>query len=210
MMSNTTQTLNKRKNLLNSFIGVCFILILAQHAWAKNPTDYLHSASNLYIDGRIQEAKIELEDGLKQYPSDPQLTALANHLAQIKPPPPKDGQGQGGEGDKSDQDKKDQGKDSTKSDQNKDDKQNQDKKEQDKKKGEEQKQKEAQENPADKDKNPADTSAQNGGEAPPPKPGELSPEEAKRLLKSFENDEKNEIERNRKQSSGQGRPAQDW
>jgi Ca-activated chloride channel homolog len=141
--------------------------------------DYIHGGASKYIQGRLQEASIEVEEGLHQFPRDSKLKALAEQLKKMKDQKKKD---QGGSGSKSGENPKD--KEDKKDSTGKGDKDKQEKDKQEK----EQQEKQDQEKP-DADKNPKDSS----GKAPAPaKPGELTKEEAERLLNSYQDDEKRE------------------
>lgn len=187
-------------------IFILSLFVIASATFAKSADDYLHGAGAKYIQSRLQEATIEVEEGLAKYPSDTRLKSLDDQLKKLKDQNKKDQGGQGSQNnddknqdkDKKDQDKKDstgQGKDSQdKKDQNKKDqeKKNQEKKDQDKKdQDKDNKDKENQPNKADEKKDKGDSTG-SGAAQKPVKPGELSKEEAERLLNSYQDDEKKE------------------
>ena len=77
---------------------------------AKSADDYVHGGGAKYIQGRLQEAGVEVEEGLRQYPDDARLKALADQLQKMKDQKKKDQGGQdsqGGDQNKDKQDKQD-------------------------------------------------------------------------------------------------------
>lgn len=167
-------------------------------AAARSADDYLHGASGKYIQGRLQEATVDVEEGLSHYPNDTRLKSLAGQLKKMQDQKKKD-QGasgsQGGEDPNQKQDKKDsssQGSQSKKDQDQKDkDKQKEKDKEQqakDEKKDKDQG-KQDQKDQDKEDKNKGDSSGQ---AAAPAKPGQMSKDEAERLLNSYQDDEKRE------------------
>ncbi len=170
-------------------------------AGAKSSEDYFHAAANLYVQGRLQEAGNEVDHGLKENPADPKLSGLNSLLKQLKDQQRKDQNQQGG-GQKQNPDSQ-QNQDKNKNQDGKngdqpqpspsDSSQNKDKKDgkEDKpeaKKPETDTSQGSGKNQAENDKTPPDSSQ--GGQADKPKPGQMSKEDAERLLNSFENDEK--------------------
>lgn len=171
-------------------------LLSAAGAFAKTAEDYLHGGASRYIQGRIQEAALEIEEGLRLFPNDPKLKALAGQLKQMKDQKKQDQGGsdsQGGDGSKENQDKQDpqQGKDGQGQKQDQDqDKEKQDQKEQEGK----DKEKDKGAGEAGDQKPPEDDGKQGDstGQAAPVPPGQMSKEEAERLLNSYQDDEKRE------------------
>ena len=177
-------------------------------AMAATAEDYLHGGAGKYISGRLQEASIEVEEGLRHFPQDAKLNTLASLLKQMKDQQKQDQQG--GDSQKNDDQNKQKDKDKNQgkgsdqdkqkgdkdSDKNKD--QEQPKDENDKKDKEEQDQNSKQP--------PRDSSGKAGS---PVKPGQMSKEDAERLLNSYQDDEKKDHQR-------QGRPSrkveveEDW
>jgi hypothetical protein len=159
-----------------------FILAaIAVSIFGMTAGDYFHTAAQQYINGSNQLAKATIDDGLKQFPNDPELSALK---AKIKDEQNKQDQKNKQDQDKKDQDKKNQDKkDQNKQDQSKKDqqKQDQDKKEQEKK---EQEKKDQQNQNAQNDKKDQDK--------PQPQPKDnkqdMKKEEAKRLIMQFADD----------------------
>jgi Ca-activated chloride channel family protein len=200
---------------------------------AKTAEDYLHGGASQYIQGRLQEAALEVEEGLRKYPNDARLKALAGQLKSMKDQQKKDqggGEGQGGQGSQQKQDKQDssqnqQGKDKQDSSkqQQKDQQKDQQQKEQDKDKQGKDKQggDKDQDKQEDKDKNgqgdgqpPQAEKGKDGdstgkGAAPVP-PGQMSKDEAERLLNSYQDDEKREQKNMQKRSRKPVEVEEDW
>jgi Ca-activated chloride channel family protein len=176
--------------------------------------DYVHGGAAKYIQGRLQEAGVEVEEGLRHYPNDARLKALSDQLKKMKDQQKKDQGGQDSQGGDQNQDKKDQ-KDSA--DQGKDGKQ-EGKKDDQKDKGKE-KEKDKQEG-QDKDKGQGDQEQakpeegkegdSTGQAAAPAKPGQMSKEEAERLLNSYQDDEKREQKNLQKRYKKPVEVEEDW
>jgi Ca-activated chloride channel family protein len=206
----------------------------------KGLEDYVHGGASLYIQGRLQEASVEVEEGLRKFPGDARLKALAAQLKAMKDQQKQDqggGEGQGGQGSQDKKDQKDssrnqngQGKDQDKKDPQKQDQgkdtQNKDQdKDKDKQGGGKDKEKEKEkEKDGDKDKGkdqggqdgepPKEKPGQEGdstgkGAAPVP-PGQMSKEEAERLLNSYQDDEKREQKNMQRRYRKQAEVEEDW
>ena len=169
-------------------------------SFAKNAEDYFHDASYKYVEGKRQDARLEVEEGLRRFPDDARLRSLAGQLKDLddkqKPPSGGDGQDKNKDKDKKDKDpKKDPGKNGDK---------DQDKKDPGKDKGDQK------EPPRD---NPSDRDGKDGkdGKTPPGgRPGEMNKEEAQRLLNSFAEDEKKEQRERQKLMLKRLETEQDW
>jgi len=190
-------------------IIILVVALAAGLAAAKGVDEYLHGGASLYIQGRLQEASVEVEEGLRKFPDDPRLKALAAQLKAMKDQQKQDqggGEGQGGQGSQQKQNKpdssqngqgkdqkkdQDKAKDQQKQDQQKD--QGKDKQDADKDKGKDQdKDKEGRQGGQPPQAKPGQEGDSTGkGQAPVP-PGEMSKEEAERLLNSYQDDEKRE------------------
>lgn len=55
-------------------------LFLASGLVGQSADDFWHPAANLYINAQFQQAKMEVDQGLQQYPNDPKLKALAEKI----------------------------------------------------------------------------------------------------------------------------------
>lgn len=198
---------------MTTLLRACALLLLALAlpAHSKSADDYLHGAASMYIQGRIQEASVEVEEGLRAHPNDPRLKALAGQLRKMKDQKKQDQGGsssQGGEGSQ-EKDKKEpeQGKDGQGKEQQKDE--GKDKEEKEKEGKEEEKDKgagDAGEQPPKDDGKQGDTT----GRAAPVPPGEMSKEEAERLLNSYQDDEKREQKNLQKRYRKPVEVEEDW
>jgi hypothetical protein len=177
-----------------------FCLALAP-AFAKSADDYFHGAAHQYVAGKIQEASVEAEEGLRLHPGDAKLRALAEQLRKMKDQ--QRGNPQGGGKDQ----KKDPGK--KPGDQDQKDQKDPDKQNPDDKNGDKPGDKEQDKPPPKPGENQKDPDDKNGGKGPPP-PGRMSEEEAKRLLNSFADDEKKEQAERRKAVRQRAGTEQDW
>jgi Ca-activated chloride channel homolog len=199
-----------------------FILLLSLaaviHA-AKSVEDYVHGTAAKYIQGRLQEAGVEVEEGLRQYPNDARLKALAGQLKKMKDQQKKDQGGQDSQGGDQNKDKQDKPDSSGqgKQDGKKDDKDKQDKKDEEKAKEEEGKDKEQEKGKGDQDEQAQKPKPEEGKEgdssgqaAAPAKPGEMSKEEAERLLNSYQDDEKREQKEMQKRYRKRVEVEEDW
>jgi hypothetical protein len=177
-------------------------------AAAKEAADYFHGAAYKFVTGRHQEASVEAEDGLRQFPGDAKLKALADHIRRMKNQQRQD-QGSQGQG-KSDQGKDDKDQEGKQGDQGQDDKQDQKDPQKDQKQGpEDDKGKDGQDapRPESDDKGGKDST----GEAMAPvKPGEMSKEDAERLLNSIQDDEKKEHKQQQRRYRKKIEVEQDW
>ncbi len=179
--------------------------------WAKSSEDYFHGAASMYVEGRMQQAKIEVEEGLRQFPEDNKLKALAEQLKKLEDQQKQDNQNQSGGDNQENQDNKekqeqDQNQDSNSQEEDKkEDSKDQDSKEEEKDKQEEESQ--GEQNQEEEKQPPQDSTSQ--GQAPPEQ-GEMSEEEAKRLLDNYKNDEKEELKNLKKKIGRRGKPVKDW
>jgi outer membrane biosynthesis protein TonB len=194
-------------------------------ALGRSAEDYFHGAAYKYLAGRHQEAAVEVEEGLREHPGDPKLQMLSDVLKQMKDQQRQDqNQSGGGDSKQNPKDKKDQkdqkdGKDPNKDSQNQG-KDDQKKDSQDKK--QDSKDKQNQDKDSNKDKNqqpqpkpedkqgqqPKDSSGQ-GGQARR-MPGQMSKDEAERLLNSFIDEEKKAHQDKQGKPAEGGQPEQDW
>jgi Ca-activated chloride channel family protein len=211
---------NRIRSLFIFLALVAFAFPRIAAAAAKPADDYLHGGAAKYIQGRLQEAGVEVEEGLRQYPNDSRLKTLANQLKNMKDQQKKDQGGQssqGGDQNKDKQDKKDSSGQGGQ-DGKKDPKDQKDQKDKDKDK-EKEKQKEQEAKDKDKDKGGQDQKPQpeegkegdSSGQAPAPaKPGQMSKEEAERLLNSYQDDEKREQKQLQKRNRQPVEVEEDW
>lgn len=178
-------------------------------AAARGADEYFHGSAHKFVAGRLQEAAIEAEEGLRKFPDDAALKGLAAHLRRLKDQQKKDqgdqGSSQGDQGDKQ-QDRKD------------------DQKAEGGEKGGEAEKKEERKDPGEDDrKGPEGQDTAQAGEAgdkegkdstgeamAPVKPGEMSREDAERLLNSVQDDEKKEHRQMQRRHRKKVEVEQDW
>ena len=209
-------------NIRLAVLAACLALGAAR---AKSLEDYLHGGAGLYIQGRLQEAAVEVEEGLRKYPNDPRLKALAGQLKSMKDQQKQDqggGEGQGGQGSQqkqnpqdSSQNPKGQGKEQEQQKQKQD--QDQQQKDQGKDQGADQEKEKEKEKEKGGEKEGPPPQAEPGeqgdsagqGDAPVP-PGQMSKEEAERLLNSYQDDEKREQKNMQKRFRKPVEVEEDW
>jgi Ca-activated chloride channel family protein len=200
---------------------IALLLLLAwQRAGAQlaPAEDFFNGGAQLYISNNVPAALEKVELGRKFYPQDEKLKKLEELLKQQQ-------QNQQQNQDQSKQDQQQQSKDDQKQDQqNQQNQQNhsqQQKDEQKQKKQEDQKQKEAAEKkdepPKDQDQQQASAEKKEGeqkdkpeAEAQPVKPGEMTPEEAKRLLDAQKGNEQLLPMKPDGKPRNPQRPVKDW
>ena len=206
---------------MKAFLMILPALLILSFAQAKGmgggtADEYVHHGAAKYIQGRLQEAGVEVEEGLRHFPNDARLKALADQLKKMKDQQKKDQGGQdsqGGDQNKDKQDKKDStgqgnkdGKQDEKKDDHKDkdkDKEKQDGKDKDKDKGDQDQDQQAK----PEEGKEGDTTGQ---AAAPAKPGQMSKEEAERLLNSYQDDEKREQKNLQKRYKKPVEVEEDW
>lgn len=183
-----------------------WLALAALTAWSKGPADYFHGASHKFVGGRLQEASVQVEEGLRSFPDDPALKGLAAHLRSLKDQKKQDQGTQGSSG--GDQGKEDQ--------QKKDDAEGEDKdKQKDQQEAKQDEQKEEEKGKEGQDQGREDADSKDGkdstGEAMAPvKPGEMSKEDAERLLNSIQDDEKKEHRQMQRRYRKKVEVDQDW
>jgi Ca-activated chloride channel family protein len=182
-------------------------------AAAKPVDDYLHGGAAKYIQGRLQEAGVEVEEGLRRYPDDSRLKALAAQLKNMKDQQKKDQGGQSSQG--GDQNKDKQDKQDSSGQGNQDGKKDQkDQKDKDKEKEQEDKDKDKDKDKGGQDQKPQPEEGKEGDSsgraAAPAKPGQMSKEEAERLLNSYQDDEKREQKQMQKRNRQPVEVEEDW
>jgi outer membrane biosynthesis protein TonB len=184
----------------------CLIAFLLLFAWQKvcaqlaPAEDFFNSGAQLYISNNVPAALERVEMGLKTHPDDEKLKKLEQLLKQQQ----QQQQDQKDQQQKQDKDQKPQPKDQEKkSDHQKQDEQNQP----DQKQDEEQKPPEQKKDSGDqpKDEKPEPPPAQ-----PPVKPGEMTPDEAKRLLDAQKGNEQLLQLKPEGKPRNPLRPVKDW
>jgi hypothetical protein len=160
-----------------------FATLLPTHA--QSPDDHFHGSSALFVEGKIQEASVEAEEGLRRHPGDPKLRTLAEHLRKMKDEQRgrQDGSRESGDGSEN-KEKGDPGE------QPEDDK--------------------SREREPPRDGDDGGEGDEKRDERPAPRPGEMSEEEARRWLDSFADDEKKEQAERRKGVRQRAGMEQTW
>jgi hypothetical protein len=191
------------------------------------PDDFFNSGAQFYLSNNIAQAKQTVEAGLKNYPDDEKLKKLEqllkqqsqqNQQQQDKQQQDQKNQDQQNQQNQSQQQQKDQQSQQQKSDDQKNQQQNQQKspeqqKQEDQKKAD-QKKDEQQKQPDQKKSSPE---KKDGGkpedknaEGQPVAPGQMTPEEAKRLLDAQKGDEQVLKLQPKDKPQNPSRPVKDW
>jgi Ca-activated chloride channel family protein len=199
---------------LRLLISLNLLLLLCSwqpaRAQLMSADDFFHRGAQCYITNNIPKAQEAVDMGLKFYPQDDKLKKLDALLKQQSQQQQQQQQNQ------SQQQKNKQQSQSQKSDSQKN--QSSPKDSQDQKKQDEQKQKEAEQKKADQEKQqeaqksfadkPKDQQQQS--EEPPATPGQMTPEEAKRLLDAQKGNEQLLQMKPENKPRDFRRPAKDW
>jgi Ca-activated chloride channel family protein len=177
-------------------INLSLLLLTAQTVCAQlaPADDFFNSGAQFYISNNIPAAKERVESGLKVYPNDEKLKKLEELLKQQSQQQQQKNQQQNQQ-QKNQQNQKSQSQNNSKNQQNQQQQQNSQsqKKEDQQKQNQERQKKEDQqksqpEKPSEEKKN-GDEKNQ-AGENQPVAPGQMTPQEAKRLLDSQKGNEK--------------------
>jgi Ca-activated chloride channel family protein len=179
------------------------LLFIAAHqlcAQLAPAEDFFNGGAQLYISNNIPAALERVELGLKTYPDDGKLKKLEQLLKQQQQQQNQQQQDQQKQDQKQSQSQNDQQKKS--SEQKKQDEQ----KQSDSKKDEEQKPPEQKKNSGDKPKD----EKQDQQQGQPVKPGEMTPEEAKRLLDAQKGNEQLLQLKPENKPRNPNRPVKDW
>ncbi len=163
---------------------------------ARSAADYYHGAAYRYVEGKLQEAGVEAEEGLRRHPGDEKLRALAEQIRKMRD------EQRGNSGSDGDRDRnesegpqdRDQGDRSQPEDPN--DRPNPDE------------DRRAKEPPPGSGRDPDRPEGSDREERP--QPGQMSREEAERLLNSFADDEKKEQAERRRAIRTRAGTEQDW
>ena len=197
-------------------------LSLLLFAWQKASAqlapaeDFFNSGAQLYISNNIPAALERVEMGLKTYPDDEKLKKLEQLLKQQQNQQQQNQQNQQNQQQQSQQDQKQQDKKNQQQKQDQKQQQDQQKnseqqkqdqeKQSDQKKDEEQKPQEQKKNSGDKPKD--EKQEQQQGQSV--KPGEMTPEEAKRLLDAQKGNEQLLQLKPENKPRPPNRPVKDW
>lgn len=193
------------------WLSLGFWLLTAASAGAQiaPADDFFHSGAQSYITNNIAQAKQIVEQGRKLYPDDEKLKKLEALLNQQQQQQQQQNQQQQKQ-DQSQQQKSDDQKNQDQQQQPKDSddqkKQDEQKKNQEDQKKEEQKKQAEQKKPDDQKKD----GDKKDEEAQPVKAGEMTPEEAKRLLDSQKGNEQLLQLKPQEKPRKNNRPIKDW
>ena len=160
--------------------------------------DFFNSGAQFYISNNIPDALKSTEAGLKEYPDNAKLNKLYELLKQQQQSQQQQQNQQ--------QQQKQQSASQNSQGQQKQNEQNQSQSEQ--QKAEQQKQQEQQK--ASAQKNAGEKQNKNKAEGEPAKPGQMTPEEAKRLLDAQKGDEQVLQWKPQGKPENQNRPVKDW
>ncbi|HLU69770.1 MAG TPA: hypothetical protein VKZ88_03265 [Fibrobacteria bacterium] len=196
----------RNRGLTPAWVAASVMMLLgAATASARSAEDYYHAAAHQYVAGKIQEASVEAEEGLRLYPGDAKLRMLAAHLRDMKDQQRGD-QGQGDGQDKNrnpDRDREDNKGESGQGKQDQDQDQNSGSRD------EEGRNDDTDRRPDGDARDEADGN-DNERQTNAPQPRAMSEEEAERLLNSFADDEKKEQAERRKVIRSRAGTEQDW
>ena len=179
-------------------ISLSLLLCAAQKICAQlaPADDFFHRGAQFYISNNVAQAKAAVDTGLKLYPDDEKLKKLDELLKQQSRQQSQQNQQQDqkdqqqqpqDQKNQQDQKKPDQSQQKSPEQQKQDQQKQEEQKKADQKKDEQQKQPEPQKSsPEKKDGEKPDDQK---GEGQPVAPGQMTPEEAKRLLDSQKGDE---------------------
>ena len=191
------------RQIKNSLLPL-LLVFAAQKVCAQlaPPDDFFNGGAQLYISNNIPAALERTEDGLKIYPNDDKLQKLEKLLKQQQ----QQQQQQQNQQNQQNQSQQQQSQQNSKSQQNQQQNQQQSQQNsQDQKKADEQKQSEQQKSSEQKSK---DKKNQNGENQPVA--GQMTPEEAKRLLDGQKGDEQVLQMKPKDKPQDSQKPFKDW
>jgi Ca-activated chloride channel homolog len=194
----------------------CLLFLAGQRAGAQlaPADDFFHSGARYYISNSVPQAKDVVEQGLKLYPNDEKLKKLWELMNQQQQQQQQQQQNQQNQQQNQSQSQQQDSKDQQKQDQQKN--QDQQKKDEEKKKEEQQKQQEQKRDQQQKDQDKdnkdkdADKDKDKAQQAQPVKAGEMTPEEAKRLLDAQKGNEQLLQLKPQDKPRDSSRPVRDW
>jgi hypothetical protein len=162
---------------LQLLISISLLVFATLKVAAQSADEFFHTGAQAYLTNNTTTAREQVDKGLKLYPSDDKLKKLDELLKQQQQQQQQQNQQQ------KNQQQQQQNQSQSKQDQQKqqDQKKSDEQKKQDQQKQDQQKQQQAQKPDKDDDKQPPKDQ---------PTPGEMTPDEAKKLLDSQKSDEK--------------------
>jgi Ca-activated chloride channel family protein len=191
-------------------ISVSLLLLSWQPARAQLAVadDFFNSGAQFYISNNLPSASEKVESGRKLYPDDEKLKKLEALLKQQQQQQSQQNQQQQNQQSQSQQKQQQNQQSSAKNSQEQQKQDEQKQNQADQKKAEQQKQQEQQQAAAQKKK--GDKQDQQNTEGQPVKPGQMTPEEAKRLLDAQKGDEQVLQLKPQGKPEDQNRPVKDW
>ncbi len=215
---------HSNRNTLMKTAPILLLLALAAPAvFAQSADDYFHGGAQFYISNNVAQAKQFATNGLKLYPNDVKLKKLydllnqqqqqqsqQNQQQQQQQQQDKDQQNQQQQKENQQQKQQSQSKDQQKQQDQDQQKQDEQKSAEQKKQEEQQKknQQEQQKAAEKKDQQDKDQKDQNGQEKAVP--GQMTPEEAKRLLDAQKDSEQLLQLKPKTKPNDPNRPLKDW
>lgn len=166
--------------LLISRLSISLLALAAQKVCAQSAEEFFHGGAQSYLSNNVEGARQEVDKGLKLYPDDLKLKKLDELLKQQQQQQQQNQQQQ--------QQQKDQQQKQDQQNQSKQDQQQQKQKQDEEK----QKQQDQQQQQKPKEQQKGEQQKQDEDQKPKEqqgKPGEMSPDEAKKLLDSQKGDE---------------------
>jgi Ca-activated chloride channel family protein len=195
-------------------LSLSLVLLARQKVCAQlaPADDFFNGGAQLYISNNVPAALERVESGLKVYPEDAKLKKLEQLLKQQQQQQQQNQQQQNQQNQQQKQDQqKNQQQNQQSSQQKSQDQQKQDEQKQnqaDQKKAEQQKQQAQQKSAAEKKE--GDNQDQPEAQAQPVKPGQMTPDEARRLLEAQKGSEQLLQLKPQEKSRNPLRPVKDW
>ncbi len=185
------------------YLGAFLLLFAWQKVCAQTapPDDFFNSGAQFYISNNIPNALKSTEAGLKEYPDDAKLKKLYELLKQ---------QQQSQQNQQQQQQNQSQQQKSNSQQQQQQNQQSSSQNSQDQQKQKDQKQNQAEQQKASAQKNEGGKQDQKDDEGQSAKPGQMMPEEAKRLLDAQKGDEQVLQWKPQGKPEDQNRPVKDW
>jgi hypothetical protein len=199
-------------------VSLSLLLLSWQTALAQiaPADDFFHTGAQFYISNNIPSALEQVEAGLKIYPEDEKLKKLEQLLKQKQQQQQEQQNQKQQDKQQQQQDKKDQNQQNQSQQQKSDDQKSPDQQKPDEqKKSDADQKKNGQEKKPDQQKSSADKKdagkpEDKNGEGQPVAPGQMTPEEAKRLLDAQKGDEQVLKLQPKGKPEDQKRPVKDW
>ena len=189
---------------LRLLISISLLAFALPSARAQSADDFFHSGARSYLSNNVAGARQEVDKGLKQFPNDDKLKKLDALLKQQQQQQQQNQQQQNQQQQNQSQQNQQQQKQNQQQ-QSQAEKQKQDE-EQKKQQEQQQKDQQPQQNPQRDQEQQGDKDKQKEDETPP---GQMSLQEAKRLLDAQKNDE-SRLPSNHNEKHDREHPLKDW